>query len=114
MEYHVRAVLLHNRSKLDVPDVGLMKLDPAPRSRFGQVVQVTGRKIVNDQHLPAFVHQPTGEVRTNEPCAAGDEGPAVQRWMLDDGTKRYFTKAHKAGNPSRQEIFFPSSTSRPV
>ncbi len=114
MENHIRGELLDNRSKLDIPDVGLMKLDPAVRSRFGQVVQVTGREIINNQHLPAFVHQPAREVRTDEPCAAGDEGPAVQRRMLVAGTKRYFTRAHKAGNPSRQEIFLPSSTSRPV
>lgn len=114
MEHYVGDELFDRPSEFLISNVELMEFDPAARARLGEIVQVAGNKAVNDQDIPAFVYQSTREVRTDEPCAAGNEGSAGQGRMLLAETKRYFTKAHKAGNPSRQEIFFPSSTSRPV
>ena len=106
--------MLDRFTELLIEDIELVELDPTSSTRLGQIVQVTDREIVNDEHVPAFIHQTAGEVRTNEPCAARDEGSAIHLRMLLARTKRYFTRAPMAGNPSRQEIFFPSSTSRPV
>ena len=110
----MRSELPGRPAELVISDIDLMEPDATTVSRLGQIVQVTGGQIINDQNIPTLIHQPPDEMRTDEPCAAGNEGPAVQRRRLLAGTKRYLTKAHNAGNPSCQEIFFPSSISLPA
>ncbi len=56
-----------------VEDAALEQLDV----EAGQVLRVTRREVVDDDHLVAVRHQPAGQVRPDEARASGHHDPHV-------------------------------------
>ncbi len=95
-----------------VPYVDLVEVHLPATSSVGEVGDMTGREIVNDEYLPPFVHESIDEVRPDEARAAGHH--RLHRMSAFFGMKRTDRRRINAGIPSRHEIFLPSVTSRPV
>ena len=112
MKNHIRRELGARLEKLLGADIDLMKLDRTPTSGIRQPRHFALRKIVDRQQFPPVINEPICQMGANEASTTGDHRSHLRN--RDLGTNLSLISVHRAGMPSRHEIFLPSSISRPV